>query len=134
MENKKSGLEEKLRNLQMNDFHDGFLFKEENIPYEFEKITSEIDQKEFDKLVGKSKIIFPNLTSQQVVTSVVANIMTNNFSSGLPTLWEKLSLMIKNHYGYPSPDGHGSINVTVASLREKEEKEHDFHNSYPLYK
>lgn len=134
MESKKGSLEEKLRELQKENFHDGFLFKEENIPYEFEKITSEINQKEFDKLVGKSKIIFPNLTQPQVVTSVVANIMTDNFSSGLPTLWEKLSIMIKNHYGYHSPDGHGSINATVASLREKEEKEHDFHNSYPLYK
>lgn len=109
------------------------IFDTEEVKEGFEFFKFEVNQNKFDKMLKEFQIMCPQLTKEEAVTAVVANMMSSRYDSGLSELWEELSLKLKEHYGYPSEKGHGSINAPIKELKEKARKDHEFLYSSPLY-
>lgn len=90
------------------------LFNESDVRGVTKVVKSSIDQAAFDYKVQHFTNDCPHLTKDEVITAVVANILSDFVQGGgLDEHYETVALELKQHYGYPSSKGHGVINCTV---------------------
>ena len=95
------------------------LFSKSDVREVTKSVTSSIDQVTFDHKVQCFIKDCPNLTKDEIITAVVANILFDFVCGGLEENYETVALKLKQHYGYPNDKGHGVINCTVKEHKAK---------------